>query len=91
MPQFLEDLVKSGTIINQAIAKGVSRFLKVVPDQVNDVPKLSSYLAKTLFTLLDIQAIEPTDIVWIEPSTKKGGEDEDDDMLFVEEYYKLMA
>jgi hypothetical protein len=58
---------------------------------VNDVPKLSTYLAKTIYVLLKHEAIEPTDIVWIEPSQKKEGEEDDDDMIFVEEYYKLMA
>lgn len=76
---------------SNAIGKGVSRFIKVVPDLVTDLPKLSTYLGKTLFDLLDIQALKPQDIVWIEPSTKKEGEEDEDDMIFVEEYYKVMA
>jgi hypothetical protein len=41
--------------------------------------------------LLDIKAIEPSDIVWVDSSQKKEGEEEDDDMVFVEEYYKIVA
>ena len=91
LPQYLEDWMQTGTIKPDAIAKGVNRFMKVIPDQVNDVPKLSTYFSGTLFKLLDLQAIEPTGIVWIESSTKKEGEEDDDDMVFVEEYYKIMA
>jgi hypothetical protein len=87
----LEDLINTGYFQSKAIARGVNRFLKVLPDQVTDVPKLSQYFAKTLFVLLDTQAIEPTDIVFYEAPPKKEGEEEEDQEVFIEEYYRMMA
>jgi len=29
--------------------------------------------------------------VWIEPQAKKANDEEEEDMIFIEEYYKLMA
>lgn len=85
----MEDLINTGYLHPKAIVKGVNRFIKVLPDQVTDVPKLSQYFARTLFVLLDNQAIEPTDITWYEAQKKKEGEEED--LVYVEEYYRLMA
>ena len=71
------------------IAKGVSKFLKIMPDLVNDYPQITKYLSRTLFTLKELKALKYSDMVFIEES-KKTGEDEDE-MVFVETYYHLMA
>jgi hypothetical protein len=44
-----------------------------------------------MVTLLDLNAFKISDLVWIEESP--GGEkgEEDDDMIFVESYFHLMA
>lgn len=64
--------------------------MKALPDLATDVPKLSTYLVEVIFAVLDNRAIQPTDILWYQPGVKKEGEEEEE-CIFVEEYYKLMA
>jgi len=46
-----------------------------------------------LAVLIGDKVIEPREIVWIAPTEKKEGEDveEEDDMVFVEDYFRMMA
>lgn len=90
LPDYLRDLVAAKVIEPQAFAKGLSRFLKAVPDLLNDYPKLTTYLSKTMQTLIELNAFKVEDLVWIEQSASDKAEDEDD-MVFVEPYYYLMA
>lgn len=87
LPIYLEDLVKTKIINSVEMTKGVSKFFKAVPDLTNDYPKITIYLSQTLFTLIELDAIKVSDLVWVEPPQK----DNEDDMVFVEQYYHLMA
>ena len=53
------------------------------------MPKLSSYFSHTLYALLESEAFEPSDLVWVVPSAS--GNEEEDDLVFVEEYFKTIA
>ena len=57
-----------------------------MPDQVMDIPKLPQIFSITLIDLFKMGALNPKDIEWIAPEPE--GEDE---MVFVEIFYKLMA
>jgi hypothetical protein len=85
----LVDLVKSGFVHHQDYVKGVNKFLTHIPDLVNDYPKITEYLSGTLFTLKEQKVLKYSDLIWHEE--KKSAEGEDEDMLFVEQYYHLMA
>jgi hypothetical protein len=91
LPVYLKDLAKTDVLSSESMAKGTSRFIKVLPDLTSDIPKLSSYFAHTLFALIESEAFFPTDLEWIE--TKSGGTEgeEEGDLVFVESYYKVMA
>jgi len=91
LPIYLRDLTKEGVLSSESMAKGTTRFIRVLPDLTSDVPKLSNYFAHTLLALLDCKAFEPTDLEWIEPKAAGAEGEEDDEMVFVESYYKAMA
>ena len=90
LPSYISDLVKAGVLDETSMVKGTSRFVKVIPDLISDIPKLASYFSQTLFALLDNQAFDPKDIVWIEPP-KQGANEDEEDLVFVEAYFKLIA
>jgi len=85
LPGYLEDLVNSKSITKEEMTKGMSKFLKVIPDLSNDCPKIPVYLSVTLFTLIELNAIIVADLVWYEAPV------DEDDMVMVEQYYHLMA
>lgn len=89
LPNYLTELVKTGYLTQADFTAGVNKFLKAVPDLVNDYPKITQYLSRTLFTLKEQKALKYSDLVWIEE--KKNANPDDDDMVFVEQYYHLMA
>lgn len=73
------------------ITSGVSKFLKAVPDLASDYPKIATYLSNTLFALININAIKVHDIVWVDPPSPDLKEGEEEDLVFVEQYFHVMA
>lgn len=67
LPLYLANLEKTKFLDKSQMTQGVSKFLKAVPDLANDYPKLAHYLSHTLFTLIDLKAINVADLVWVEP------------------------
>jgi hypothetical protein len=65
--------------------------MKAVPDLATDYPKISSYLSHTLFTLIQLKAIAISDVEWLEPTRTDLKEGEEEDLVFVEQYYLLVA
>lgn len=92
LPLYLRDLVSSGVLDKESIAKGTSRFIKALPDLSSDVPKISEYFAHTLLALTESKAFNPADLVWLEQTVNKGeGDEEEEDSVFVEAYFKTIA
>lgn len=58
MPLYIKELVKSNVLTSKQLADGTSRFIKMLPDQASDVPKIANYFAHTLFALLNNKAFE---------------------------------
>lgn len=83
LPLYLRELHKYFN--KHEMSKGMSTFLKVVPDLANDYPKLSQYLSHTFLALKDAHAFVISEIVWLEPPKNE------DEVPFVEQYYHLMA
>lgn len=84
------ELSQTRVLDGQAFANGLSRFLKAVPDLITDLPKLTQYLSRSMFALIDVNAFKTSDLVWVQDTGKTEGEDEDD-LVFVESYYHLMS
>ena len=59
----------------------------------NDYPQLTTYLSKTVVSLINLQSINMADIVWYEQnaSSPEKVSEEDEDLIFVESYFQLMA
>lgn len=67
------------------MTKGLSKFLKVTPDLANDYPHLTSYLSATFIALIDANAVNVSEIVWLDPNTP------DDEAPMIEYFYRLMG
>lgn len=66
----------------------------MLPDQASDVPKIANYFAHTLYALLKNEAFELKDIVWTgftDAGAKNVDAEAEEDMPFVETYYKTVA
>lgn len=81
----MKDLWASKVLTSKDFVMGINKFMLGVPDVVMDIPKLASLLSKSLVDLIQMGAVVATDITWVPK------EQSEDDMLFVEIYYKLMA
>jgi hypothetical protein len=84
LPLYLTEL--SSVLGNRSeMTRGFNRFLKVTPDLSTDYPHLTTYLSATILTLLDINAINPEEIVWLDTNYPA------DEAPLVEYFYQLMG
>ena len=87
LPKYLAEVVKTNILSSEDFTRGVNKFLQAVPDLASDYPKIGQYLSNTLFTLKELQVLSYSDLVWVNEEGPKS----EDDMIFVESYYDIMA
>ncbi len=69
------------------MAKGCNKFIKSIPGLEADVPQISYYFSKTIYTLIEEEhAFAFKDLVWIDESEEEKKTEDDDDDFDMREY-----
>jgi hypothetical protein len=84
LPVYLTEISKILTSRTE-MTKGLSRFIKVTPDLSSDYPHLTAYLSSTFIALIDANAINVNEVVWLDPNTPA------DEAPMIEYFYRLMG
>ena len=82
---YIELLIDQEVVSCHGFVEGVNKFLKVVCDLEVDCPKLSTFVATLLVTLVDHDAIDFASLKWVEDGISK------DNAPMVEALFKILA
>ena len=83
LPSYLADLALTKILDSKSFSQAISQLLLQLPD----FSLIASSLASVIYRLVECKVLNLRDIVWVNDKA----EEDDEDMVFVEPFYKIIA